>query len=435
MKTIIIILISLLVLLSQNVQRRHIDVLKIDGTINPASADFINGKIKNANQQKAECLIIQLNTPGGLLKSTRNIVSSIFSSEIPIIVYVYPPGAQAASAGVFITIAANIAVMGPGTNIGAAHPVMLNDGGSSGKDSTDIHKQKSTNDAAAWIRSIAEKRNRNIILSEKVVIQSLSFTESEAVKEKLVDFTAKNLDSLLSKLDNYKILMDKGEVIIHTKNAKINIIEMTLFQKILDLICDPNLAYIFMMIGFYGLFFELANPGSILPGVVGLISIILAFYSFSSFPLNYSGIVLILFAFVLFIAEIKVISHGLLAIGGVISFLLGSMMLISSDDEISFQFVSISLNIIITATVLTTMFFLFALGKGIAAQKKKPTTGEQGMIGEVGTALSDINIKLNGQILVHGEIWSAESNDDDIKEGMNIKVMGIKNLKLIVKKI
>ena len=433
MKFFIIILISLLVF-PQETSHRHIDVIKIDGSINPASAGFIHEKIKNANIERAECLIIQLNTPGGLLKSTRNIVGDIFASNVPIVIYVYPPGAQAASAGVFITLASHIAVMAPGTNIGAAHPVMMNEGGTSdSKDSLNIMMQKAANDAAAFIRSIAEKRHRNIAWSEKSVLSSVSLSETEALKEKIIDFVAVNMDSLIINLDGYNVETLVGVTTIHTKLAEVRILEMTLFQKLLDLISDPNLAYILMMLGFYGLIFELSNPGSILPGIVGVISFILAFYSLSSLPLNFAGLALIVFAFILFFAEIKIVSHGLLAAGGIISFLIGSIMLISTD--VSFELTHISLSIIITATILTALFFIFAVGKGIAAQRRNPVTGSQGMIGEIGTALSILVPGSPGQVLVHGEIWKAESTEDQIPEGMNIIVIGIKELKLLVRKV
>lgn len=433
MKFFTIILISLLIL-PQDTPHRYIDVIRIDGSINPASSGFIHEKIKNANIGNAECLIIQLNTPGGLLKSTRNIVSDIFTSDVPIVIYVYPPGAQAASAGVFITLASNIAVMAPGTNIGAAHPVMMNEGGTSeSKGSLNIMMQKVANDAAAFIRSIAEKRHRNITWSEKAVRFSVSLSETEALKEKIIDFVAVNIDSLINHLDGYKVETAGGVKIIHTKLAEVRIIEMTLFQKLLDLISDPNLAYILIMLGFYGLIFELSNPGSILPGIVGVISLILAFYSLSSLPLNFAGLALIVFAFILFIAEIKIVSHGLLAAGGIISFLIGSIMLISTD--VSFELTHISLSIIITATILTALFFIFAVGKGLEAQRRKPVTGSQGMIGEIGTALSNLTPGSSGQILVHGEIWIAESTEDQIPEGMNVIVTGIKELKLLVRKV
>ncbi|MDH7605063.1 MAG: hypothetical protein QHH13_09200, partial [Melioribacter sp.] len=271
---------------STSTTQSKIFVIKIDGTINPVAASYIHNSLEKAKQEKAECLIIQLNTPGGLLKSTRIIVSDFLSSEIPVVVYVYPSGAQAASAGVFITLASHIAAMAPGTNIGAAHPVMMSEGGTQNKkDSTDVMMEKATNDAAAFIRSIAEKRHRNIDWAEKAVRQSLSLSETEALKENVVDLISKNLDSLIVQLDGKKVETSTGTKTINTKNAKLEFIEMTIIQKILDIISDPNIAYILLMIGIYGLIFELSNPGSILPGIVGVICLVLAFYSLHTLPI------------------------------------------------------------------------------------------------------------------------------------------------------
>lgn len=432
MRTLFFILLLLLSIPSQNVKHR-VDVIKIDGAINPVVADFLHDVIEQANKEKAECLIIELNTPGGLLKSTRMIVSDFLTSKVPIVIFVSPSGAQAASAGVFITLAANIAVMSPGTNIGAAHPVMITEGNQPNKkDSTDIMMEKATNDAAAFIRSIAEKRHRNIEWAEKAVRQSVALSESEALKEKIIDFVAKDLDDLLVKLDGYSAETLEGLKTINTKDAAVNHIEMNIVQKILDIISDPNIAYILMMIGIYGLIFELSNPGSILPGIVGFISLVLAFYSLHTLPINYAGLGLIIFAVILFIAEVKVMSHGLLTAGGIISFLVGSLMLINTD--ISFEFIRLSLVVIITVTILTTLFFVFAIGKGIAAQRRRPTTGSEGLIGERGFTLSGLKPNSVGQIMLHGEIWNAECSDE-VDKNTKVEVVGIKELNLLVKKL
>ena len=431
MKMLSIILIFFLVFPQEkSLNKNIIHVIKIDGAINPIAADYIYEGIQKANETNAECLIIQLNTPGGLLKSTRIIISYIFASKVPVVIYVYPPGSQAASAGVFISLAANVFAMAPGTNIGAAHPVTISEG-QNRKDSLDIMMEKATNDAAAFIRTIAEKRYRNIEWAEKAVRQSVSLTETEALKEKVIDIIARDLDDLITQIDGYKTETAEGEKTIHTKDAKILFNEMSTIQKILDILSDPNIAYIFLMLGIYGLMFELYNPGSILPGVVGVISLILAFYSLHTLPINYAGLALIIFAVILFIAEIKIISHGLLSVGGIISFLLGSIMLINTDA--SFEFLHISLSVIITTTILTALFFIFALGKGIAAQRRQPITGTEGMIGETGIVLSKLVPGSIGQIMLHGEIWNAES-DGEIEEGMKVKVSEINGLKLFVKK-
>ncbi len=424
----------LLLLLPQEKSRHTIDVAKVDGAINPVVTDYLRDAIKKAKEENAECLIIQLNTPGGLLKSTRLIVSDMLASEVPVVIYVYPAGAQAASAGVFITLAANLSVMTPGTNIGAAHPVVMNEGGQSNKkDSLDIMMEKATNDAAAFIRSIAEKRHRNVEWAEKAVRQSVSLSETEALNEKIIDVVAKNLDDLLIQLDGRKLETAGGVKTIHTQNAKIRYKEMNAVQKFLNIVSDPNIAYILMMIGIYGLIFELSNPGSILPGIVGVIALVLAFYSLHTLPVNYAGLALIVFAVILFIAELKIVSHGLLTAGGIISFVVGSLMLINTD--VSFEFVSISLSVIITVTILTVLFFAFAIGKGLAAQRRRTLTGSEGMIGETGTALSKISPGISGQVLLHGEIWEAETTDEKIESGKHVKVVGVNGLILIVKKL
>jgi len=435
MKTILITLVLMLILPQEKPQPQHIvDVIKLDGTINPASADYIHDGIKKASDENAECIIIQLNTPGGLLKSTRNIVSDMLTSKIPVVIFVYPSGAQAASAGVFITLAANISAMAPGTNIGAAHPVTISQEGSPNKkDSLDIMMEKMTNDAAAFIRSIAEKRHRNLDWAEKAVRQSVSLSETEALSEKVIDLISRNMDTLLVQLDGREVETNAGIKTIHTKNAEVRFTGMNLIEKLLDIISDPNLAYILLTLGFYGLLFELYNPGSIFPGIVGVIFLILAFYSLSSLPINYAGLALIIFGLILFVAEIKIVSHGLLTAGGIISFLIGSLMLINTT--VSFEFVQISLSIIITVTVLTALFFIFAIGKGIAAQRRKPTTGSEGLIGESGVALTKLHSGATGQIMLHGEIWKAECTNEEVKDGENVKVIGIKDLVLKVKKV
>lgn len=399
-------------------------VISVDGSINPSSAEFISSGIKQAHEKNAECLIIKLNTPGGLLKSTRMIVTDILDSEIPVVVFVFPGGSQAASAGVFITLASHIAAMAPGTNIGAAHPVTLQG------EQDSIMNDKATNDAAAFIRTISEKRARNIRWAEDAVRKSLSITETEALKENVIDLIAASIPDLLEKIDGKEIILSSGSKVLETKNAGVINIEMNFQQKILGLLSDPNIAYIFFMIGLYGIMFELYNPGAIFPGVAGVISLIIAFYSLHTLPVNYAGLALIIFAVILFIAEIKVVSHGLLSIGGVISLLLGSIMLIHTDSTL--EVVAISWKVIIITVILTAAFFIFAIGLGIKAQRLKPVTGIDGIIGEIGEAVS--NLEPEGQIRVHGEVWNAESLDGTISKDTKVKVTKVSNLKLIVRK-
>ena len=366
-----------------------------------------------------------MNTPGGLLKSTREIVSDILQSEVPVIVYVSPGGAQSGSAGVFITLAAHIAAMAPGTNIGAAHPVSLQ----SGMDS--IMSEKVTNDAAAFIRSIAEKRNRSALWAENAVRRSFSYTETEALADSAIDLIAKNERDLLNQVDGKKIEVNSGIKILHTKNAVIETYKMGAFEKLLDLLSDPNIAYILFLLGLYGVLFELYNPGAILPGIVGVISLILAFYSMHSLPINYAGLALIVFAIILFLLEIKIASHGLLAIGGVISMLLGSMMLVRANP--SLEFVGVSKAVIAAATAITALFFIFVIGAGLKAQRRKVVTGAEGLIEQIGETMDVLDPI--GTVRVMGEIWNAESVSGKINSGEQIRILQVKDMKLFVEKI
>ena len=423
MKNLIAIFLAFSVQLA-SADTRAVHLLKIDGSINPATSDYIREGIKRAEQQNASCVVIEVNTPGGLLKSTRMIVTDILTSTVPIIVYVAPAGSQSASAGVFITLAAHVAVMAPGTNIGAAHPVNMQ----GGMDST--MAEKVTNDAAAFIRTISEKRHRNIQWAEEAVRKSLSITETEALKKNVIDFIARSRSELLDSLDGRKVSAGERTIALATKGATIEMHEMGWQYKLLDILSDPNIAYIFMMIGMYGLLFELYNPGSVFPGVAGAISLLIALYSFHTLPINYSGVALILLGIILFLLEIKITSYGLLTIGGIISLFLGSVMLINSDAWFEFQ--TISLEVIIPTIVCTAAFFLFAVGAGLKAQRKKPATGAEGIIGETGVTFT--KLAPGGQVRVHGEIWNAESIDGDLPKGAPIVVSEMKGLMLKVKK-
>lgn len=397
-------------------------VIKVYGSINPVSADHIHDGIKKASQDKAECLVILLNTPGGLLKSTRVIVSDILESPVPVIVFVAPGGAHAGSAGVFITMAAHIAAMAPGTNIGAAHPVDLQ-----GKMDS-VMSEKATNDAAAFIRSIAEKRQRNFQWAEDAVRRSLAITEKEALEKRVIDLIALNTTELLRNIDGKNVAVQGGTTVLHTSKAQVETVEMSALEKILDLLSDPNVAYLLLLLGMYGILFELYNPGAILPGVVGVISLILAFYSMHTLPINYAGLALIVFAIILFLLEIKIVSHGILAIGGVVSLLLGSLMLIRSDAAL--ESVRISRSVIIAAVAVSALFFLFVLGLGMRALRARPITGVEAMTGEIGESLDILNP--NGTVRVHGEIWRAISTSGAIGQGERIRVVAIRDLTLLV---
>lgn len=399
--------------------------INLDGTINPASADFIHSAIENAEKNNAECLIIRLNTPGGLLKSTRVIVSDLLVAQIPVVVYVSPAGAHAGSAGVFITLAASVAAMAPGTNIGAAHPVSMQ----GGMDST--MNSKATNDAAAFIRSIADKRHRNLEWAEDAVRNSVSITETEALEKNVIDLIATDEKDLLNQLDGRIIQLPFGKKELQTKNAEIEVYRMNSWEKVLNIISDPSIAYILFLLGLFGIMFELYNPGAMLPGIVGVISMILALYSMHSLPVNYAGLALIVFAIVLFLLELKIVSHGLLAIGGVVSLLIGSMMLIRASSGL--ELASISRTVIFSATIVTSLFFLFIVGIGLSAQRRKVVTGREGLGGMTGIVMETLNPL--GIIMLEGEIWNAESLSGTIKKGERVRVVEMKDLKIFVEKV
>lgn len=398
-------------------------LIEVEGIINPATAKFIIESIDQAQEKGAQGIIIQLDTPGGLMDSMRIIVKRILTTNIPVIVYVGPRGARAASAGVFITLSAHIAVMAPSTHIGAAHPVTLGEG----KESKTM-SEKIVNDTVSYIKTIAKTRGRNVDWAEKAVRKSVSITEEEAVKLNVVDFVSPDVYDLLDRVDGKVIKFDGVTRTLTTKGLKPRPMQMSWRYRFLDIISNPTIAYILLMLGIYGVFFELSNPGAILPGVVGGIFLILAFYSLQMLPINFAGLALILFAIILFIAEIKVVSHGLLSVGGVISLFLGSLMLIESPAD----YMKISLSVVIPAVLVSAAFFFFAVTMAIKARLKKPTTGMEGLIDEIGVAVTDIDPE--GKVMVHGEYWNAYSSER-IEKDQKIQVINVENLKLHVKKV
>jgi len=414
----------LTVLVAPPVIAGTVHIVTVDAIINPATSDFIHQSIDEAADAGAECLIIRLNTPGGLLNSTRIIVSDLLTARIPVVIYVAPPGSQSASAGTFITLAAHIAAMAPGTNIGAAHPVDLQ-----GKVPDSIMNEKATNDAAAFIRTISEKRHRNMKWAEEAVRKSISITETEALKDSVIDLIAASPRELLDKIDGRTVEVNGVPFTLHTRNAEIRNIEMDWKYRILEILSNPDVAYIFFMLGLYGLLFELYNPGSVAPGIIGVISLIVAFYTMHTLPVNYAGMALIIFGIILFLLEIKLTSHGLLTAGGVTSLFLGSIMLIHSES--SLEFISLSWGVIIPAVLCTTLFFLFAIGMGIRAQRRKPISGVEGIVGETGDAITPLQPE--GQVRVHGEIWKAVSTSGPLPAGTRVVVENVESLRLTVR--
>jgi membrane-bound serine protease (ClpP class) len=395
-------------------------IIRMSGPISPAAADFLKKGINKASEERVSCLIIELDTPGGLAESMREIVMAIFASKVPVVIYVAPSGARAASAGVMITMAADIAAMAPGTNIGAAHPV-----GAGGKEISGAMSEKVINDMVAHARSIAKKRGRNADWVEKAVRKSVSVTETEALKANVIDVVAKDIDDLIRQINGRKI-QDKGVLKLDT--VKKTILEEDLRTKILKTISNPNIAYILMMIGLAGLYFELSHPGAVLPGVVGGISIILAFFAFQTIPVNYAGFLLIVLALIFFIMEMKIASYGLLSIAGITSLLLGSIMLFENSGT----GMRLSWQVLISTLVLISGFIVVVSGLVFKSHLSKPRTGAQGLIGEIGVVRE--SLMPDGKVFVHGELWKATSKDP-IQTGTRVRVVKIVNLVLEVEPV
>lgn len=402
-----------------------IRTLDVASSINPVTASFITEQIKIANQNGERAVLIQLDTPGGLDTAMRDIIQAELNSEIPVIVYVAPQGARAASAGALITLAADFAVMAPGTNIGAAHPVAI--GASNQPGSTMMEKVE--NDAAAYARSLAQKRGRNQDWAEQAVRESVSISAQEALDLSVIDLIADNTENLLQQLDGYKYIRGGETLIFYGTDAVLEPVEMDWRQKILNALSNPNIAYLLMMLGIAGIFFEISQPGVILPGAIGAIAILLALFAFSSLPVNYVGVLLILLAIVLFILEVKIISYGMLSVGGIIAMAFGSLMLIDSSEP----YLQISRAVIAATVVVSAGFFLLATGMVIRTQRRPVISGKEGMVGGAGEAIDAINGK--GIVFVHGEYWQACS-DQPVPAGTAIEIVRVLDgLKLKVKAI
>ncbi len=387
--------------------------LVVQSSINPVIAEFIVEQIKAANENQDLAILLQLDTPGGLDSAMRMIIQAELQSKRPVIVYIAPSGARSASAGALITMAADFAVMAPGTNIGAAHPVSLG-----GDQQSDTMQKKVMNDAVAYIKSLSEQRGRNAEWAVKAVRDSASISAVEALKLKVIDLVAENTVAVLKGLDGKTYLRDGEPIVFNSGQAQLTKIEMSSRQKILDAISNPTLAYMLLMLGMLGIFFEISQPGVILPGVVGSIALLLAFFSLQTLPINYVGILLILLALVLFILEVKIMSYGMLSVGGIISMAIGSLMLIDSTEP----YLQIS-KAVIAATVLTCSgFFLFATWMVFHNQKRPFVSGLEGMIGERGHAVTPI--EGTGKVFVHGEYWQAESTEP-VAAGEEVEVLSI----------
>jgi membrane-bound serine protease (ClpP class) len=400
----------------------RIRLININDPITPVIAQFIHRNLEEAVRQGDRLVLIELDTPGGLDTAMREIVKDIFLSPVAVAVYVAPSGARASSAGAIITLAADVGAMTPGTNIGAAHPVSI------GEKTEKIMEEKVVNDAEAYAEGIAHKRGRDETLARKMVRESISLSSDKALEGRVIDLIASNRADLLQKLDGLRIIRDGHEMVLHLAGAELVPTEMGTVERILNTISNPNVAYVLMMLGMLGLFFELSNPGVILPGVIGGISLILALFAFQTLPVNYAGVLLILLALILFIADIKVVSHGILTLGGIISMILGSLLMFEPSEP----YLRVSWSVILVTVLATAVFFVFAMTKALRAHRRRPATGWEGLIGQEGRAES--GIAPEGKVFVCGEYWDAWS-DEPIIAGTKVMVEAVEGMRLKVKGI
>ncbi|MBF85549.1 MAG: serine protease [Acidobacteria bacterium] len=413
---------------SSAADRPFILVAEVDAIIHPVSAEYMMQAIDRADAADAELIVFTLRTPGGLVESTRSITSRMISAETPVAVFVAPSGARAASAGFLITIAADVAAMAPGTHIGAAHPVS---GGGQQLDET--MSEKAASDVAAFARSLAAQRNRNVELAEQAVMKSRAFTEDEAAEAEppLIDLVVSDLDDLLAELDGFSVTrFDGSEVVLRTAGARIEHLEMTWRQRVLSGIARPEVAYLLFSLGTLGLTIELWNPGAILPGVVGGLCLLLAFFAFQVLPVNLAGVALIGFGIGLLALEAIVTSFGLLAVGGIVSMVLGSLILIDSP----MPELQVGLWLILPMTLALSAIVLFLARLAVGAQRRRAVTGRAGMVDEVGRALTTFDSGGLGRVVTHGEIWSAMGTEP-IAEGDQVKVVGVDGLTLTVRRL
>ncbi len=395
-------------------------IIRIAGAISPGTTEVINSGIRTAEENGAACIIIELDTPVGMMESMRLIIQKILASRVPVVVFVSPSGARAASAGVMITMAADVAAMAPGTNIGAAHPV-----GAGGRDIDGAMSEKIINDMVAQAKSVAEKRGRNAKWVEDAIRESVSVTETEALKENIIDIIAKDTEDLIRQLNGREI-KDRGKLELDQANKVV--LEETLRTKILRTISNPNIAYILMMIGLAGLYFELSHPGAIFPGVVGAIALILAFFAMQTLPVNYAGILLIVLAIIFFIMEMKIASYGLLSVAGVVSLLLGSLMLFDTDTT----GIQLSLQVVLPTIIVISGFFVAVASLVFRAQRSKPATGSGGLLGEIGIVKKALTPE--GKVFVHGELWNARAKEP-LDETVKVRVVKVVDLVLEVESV
>jgi len=403
-----------------------IKVLNISGDIiSPVTVEYLKEGLA-ASQEEESLLIITIDTPGGLLKSTEEIVKLILNSPTPIITYIYPKGARAASAGVFIGYSSHVLAMGPSTHIGAAHPII---GLGSWGNLDPKLQEKITNDTLAWAKNIAQTRQRPLPFLKNAIEKSISITETEALEKGVCDLIAENIEDLIKKIDGLVVETSKGQKRILTQSYSLQTIDLNKRKKILNTLIDPNVAYLLLTLGFLGLIFEVTHPGFGFPGIAGTICLILAFYALSILPVNYAGIILIVLGLIFLIAEAFTPTFGLFTFGGIASFFFGSIMLFNQP-----KFISVSLKLILPLIILLGIFSLFILSKVIAIMRQRPSTGKEALVGKKGEALTKINAKKTGKVLLEGGIWEAKT-EDDINKGEEVLVIKLAGLTLYVKSV
>jgi len=416
MQRLKITLCALLVLMAASpVVAQEVVRFRVEDTIQPASQRFIERGIAEAERRDAAVVVLELDTPGGLLDSTREITSAITESEVPVVVFVAPGGAQATSAGFFILISSDVAAMAPGTNTGAASPVQ-----GQGEDVGETMKAKVFSDASAMARSLAEARGRNVDLAVEAVVDARSFTADEAVESDIADLVVGNFDKLLEALNGMEITRVDGDVVqLELTEPVVIEVEQSPAERVLSLLANPNVAYLLLALGMLGIYVEVTHPGGIFPGVVGAISMLLALYSLSVLPLSWAGIALIAISLLLFLLEVKVTSYGLLTVGGLVCFVLGSLMLFDSP----IPDMRVSMGVVLPTAVVIAGATVFLLGRVVKAHRRQVMTGTAGLIGEIGTALTDIST--TGKVLVHGEYWDARSTGELIAKGSKVRIKAV----------
>lgn len=409
--------------------RADIIVADLAEIIQPVTSRYVSNAIAEAERENAALLIIRLDTPGGMMDSMREIIRRILESKVPVAVFVSPSGARAASAGFLITISADVAAMSPGTNMGAAHPV-----GAAGEKIDEVMSKKIENDVVAWIKSIVEKRGRNVDLADKAVRESKSYTERESMEGHLIEYVCKDVDELIKQLDGKTVKRFGGqEVALHLAGQRQRHVVMSQKERVLSFLAHPNVAYLLFMAALLGLYFEFANPGAVFPGVAGGICLILALFAFNILPINYAGLLLILVAFGLFVAEVKIQSFGVLGVGGIIALVLGSMMLIDAPDAS----LRVPFELILAVSGAMALIFIFLLRLAVGAMRSKVVTGERGLVGELGVVFEDVHVDgvfPEGKVQVHGEYWNAVSAEGDIPRSARIEVLEVTGLRVTVKK-